>query len=364
MLQTRSRHYPFIISNFYTAETGSAMVFVMVLSFIAMIMISSFFFTSRYTIKKGGNRRIKVDVLNIAEAGKEEALAVLRNRSFNPWANQDTVLFSDKAFSSGTYTVRCLANSGIDTIHIISTGVIGSDSITIDVIASMHDPDSWRKWVKGAITARTAVDLLGNIEVDGRDYDTTGGPTGTLHSPVGGIYGVSSGGAVNAGGSSEIGGQTTAPTAPKIAGVTVEEYIDTTGYPTTPEEVLGLPPGALDIYKTSSCPSSSFHGIVYTDKACDFAGGILICHNNTGTASLENYHGNFKGLIIADEDKHINGGATILGAIIFLGKTTGGNCIGNGGAVIHYSSKMLDNVTSTLTGTIRRKVTVVSWSER
>jgi hypothetical protein len=345
-----------------SSETGAAIIFVLVLSVIAMIVISSFFFTSRYTIKKGGNRREKIDVLNIAEAGKEEALAMLRSKAFNPAANQNRLLFSNEPFSAGTYSVSCSSNVTLDTVYISSTGTVGPSSITIDVVASIA-PAPWRKWIRGALTARTAVDLLGNIEIDGRDYDTTGA-TGLLLSPVGGIFGVSSGGAVNQGGSSDVGGHTTAPTNTKLTGVTVQENIDTTGYPTTPEEVLGLPPGALDAYKTSSCPPSGYKGIIYTDKACEFAGGIYICHNSSGTASLGNYHGNFKGLIIADMDSHINGGATILGAIIFLGKSTGGNCIGNGGATIHYSSQMLNEVTSALGASSRRTVTVLSWSER
>lgn len=345
---------------------GSSLIFVVSLAIILNIVFATVYMTISTTQKKTGVKRLNTSSVLLAEAGKEKLCADLRNSTISLIPNQRKQIYTNYSLGKGSFSVSCSTNSTVDTVYMTSTGSDGLSSVTIDVIANIEpDAVAWKKWIRGAITARTAVDLLGNIEVDGRDYDTTGGLTGTLLTPVSGTYGVSSGDLVNAGGSSQIGGQTTAPTSPKIQGVTVNQNIDLTGYPTTPEEVLGLAPGALDKYKTSICPPSNYYGIVYTDKSCEFAGGILICHNAAGTASLGNYHGNFKGLIIADEDKHINGGATVLGAVIFLGKSAGGNCIGNGGATIHYSSRMLEKTVNSLLGLGgKRNVTVISWSER
>ncbi len=342
-------------------ESGTAILFVIVLAVIGSIVISSAFFSSRITIKASGVRREKVAVVNIAEAGKEHVLGSLRNRDFNPVASQDTMIYTNKPFGSGAYSVRCITNAGNDTIRIISTGKCGDDSIKIEVIATLA-PDAWRRWINGAVTSRNNVSTLGSIEVDGRDYDTTS-VFGTLLGTRG-VYGVCAGGTVTAGGSSKIGGNTTAPQQPALPEVTVQENIDTVGYPQTPEEVLGLPAGALDSYKVTTCPSSSFFGIVYSDNPCDFAGGIMICHNASGTASLGNYHGHFKGIIITDEVNHFNGGSSVLGAVFFLGKTVGGNCDGNGGSRIRYSSRMLNKVMNQyLSPAGSRNVTVVSWRE-
>lgn len=359
-------HKKMVLSRYFRTlsnDTGSTMLFVIVIGFISTILIASFLLTSNQTTKLSGGRRNNVDVLNIAEAGKETTLALLRNRTFIPRDGQDTIIFNNEAFSAGTFTVRCSTNLNIDSIYITSTGSLNSASITIKIIAKI-DPDPWMRWVEGAITARIDVKLLGNIVADGRDYDTTGGLLGMLLTPWRGTFGVSSCGIVNADAASLVGGNTTAPTSPKLPNITVNENMSTTGYPTTPEEVLGLPAGSLDKYKTTTCPASDYYGIVYTEESCNFAGGIYICHNSTGTASLNNYNGNFKGLIIADEDKHINGGASVLGAVVFLGKNAGGNCIGNGGADIHYSSRMLNKVAKDLLPPPgRRTVTVVSWHE-
>ena len=50
--------------------------------------------------------------------------------------------------------------------------------------------------------------------------------------------------------------------------------------------------------------------------------------------------------------------------VFFIGKAAGGNCIGNGGATIHYSSKMLNKVAETCLPALGpRTVTVLSWRE-
>ena len=343
------------------------MLFVLVLAVICTLVIGAVSLTSRFTVKQSGMRRTDVAIISIAEAANEDGLSKIRSRAFTPEAGVRKNIVSVSNFGEGSYTVSCSANVAIDTIYLYATGTIGTRSKTIEVIAKV-EPEPWRRWLKGAVTARTAVSTLGDIEIDGRDYDTTGGYEGTLMTPWRGTYGISSAGTVSVGGSSTVGGNSTAPQQPALPGVTVRENMDITGYPTTPEEVLGLPAGSLDAYKISDCPPSSVSGIVYSEaKECktDPTGeGILILHNSSGDASLKNYHGNFKGIIIMDQVKHVNAGATVLGAVIMLGTDVLGNCFGNGGAKIHYSSKMLNKVAETcLPAPGPRTVTVLTWRE-
>jgi hypothetical protein len=340
---------------------GGTLVAVMVIAVIAAMILQSLAYSTRSTLKASGKHLSKVSSINIAEAGKERVFAELRQRTLNLPCNRMITVYSNESFGSGAYTVRCSTTAAIDTAIIYSIGIKGSDTAKIEVVAYVQ-PDSWQRWLKGAVTARTNVSTLGSIEIDGRDYDTSsifGTPLGT-----GGLVGVAAGGVISVGGASKIGGNNTIPQQPGIPGVTVQEHIDTTGYPQSPEEVLGIPLDTLEAHKWTTSPPSNYVGLVYAETPYDFAGGILIVHNASGTASLGNYHNHFKGLIIADEVKHFNGGSSVLGAIFMLGKTSGGNCFGNGAAKIHYSSKMLTKVMQFLPPPPgRRTVNAISWRE-
>ena len=342
------------------------MLFVIVISIIATVIIGSVFLTSRYTIKKGSKRREIVDALNIAEAGKEKILACLRNRDLRPRPGQtDSTVYSNHPFSNGSYTVSYSTNARNDTITIISIGKTDEDSAVIKVIALLTT-FNWKGWIKGAVTSPNEISSLGNIVIDGRDHDTTGALDAL--SPFS-TYGVSSGGTVSAGGSSLMGGGTTPPQDTAVDGLNVEMNADTTGFPRTPEEVLGLPPGTLDSLASSTCPTPPFSGITYVTKGCnDYTGsGVLICHNTDGDASLGNFHAydTFKGLIIADENSHFNDSGFVIGAVIMLGREVGGNTFGNGDLKILYSSLMIEQAIKEAYDEINRRwaIPVVSWRQ-
>ncbi len=318
-------------------DSGSTLIVVIIIAVISGVILQILFFSSRNTLKSSGRHLSKVTSLNIAEAGKERILGELRSRKIKPIPGQTSTVYTNSPFGSGSYTVRYSTNVRNDTICIVSMGRTDKDTVEIEIIALLT-PFTWRNWVKGAVTARTTVISSGGIVIDGRDHDTTG----TLLA-TGGTFGVSSGDSVDTDGKAKIGGGSTAPQQVTIEDVTVDSHIDTTGYPRTPEEVLGLPPGSLDGFK-KTCSATPFRGITYLESNCNnYTGsGILICHNSTGTASLENYNGDFKGLIIADADKHVNNNANALGAVVMLGTFVGGNVFGNGNANIFYSSLMVE----------------------
>jgi hypothetical protein len=337
------------------------MVFALALVMIGSMTMATLLMTNRYTSKSSKRRKEKIDALCIAEAGKEQALAKLRTGEIEPSANTRVDIFSNEPFGTGHYSVSCTTNTTNDTVLINSTGVTGTNAIRLEVTASMKAAPGGKNWLQAAVTARTDVSTVGTIQIDGRDYDTTsffGSLLGT-----GGVVGVAAGGTVSPDAASGIGGNSTPPQSTTIAGETVVENIDTTGYPQTPEEVLDLPAGALDAYKCATCPPSDFFGIVYSETPCDFRGGILIVHNEDGDASLGNYHQHFMGIIIADEVHHFNGGSSVLGSIFMLGREAGGNSFGNGTARIRYSSRMIAKVFNTLLPPSDLEVDVVSWRE-
>lgn len=340
-------------------QRGSALVAVLALAIILNLTLLAVYFATRDTSKKSGKRRSAVAALNIAEAGKERVLANIRNRDLVPPETLKITPYIDEPFGTGSFTVSCSTDLWLDTLFLTSIGVAENDTAQLEVIAVLEKP--WKNWLRGAVTSRNPVNTLGDIIIDGRDHDTSGNVLGT-----GGTYGVSSGGSVVTGSAaSTIGGGTTAPQNTVVDSLTVIENMDTTGYPQTPEEFLGLPPGYLDSHLLSSCPSTPLSGITYIDGKCnDYTGsGILICHNSSGTANLGNFKGNFKGLILVDEDKHFNGNDTIIGAVVLLGKKNGGNALGNGTTHILYSSEMLEIVANLIPPTGRRGVTVISWKQ-
>jgi hypothetical protein len=350
-----------------SCERGSAMVFVLVLAVILNIVIVSVSFSSRYTTKKGAERRSKVSALNIAEAGKERFYAHLLREGFEPQPGMQTV-YSNESFGNGAYTVRCSLPTGSpdDTMTIWADGIIGSSICRIEVLAVRQKGiplTGIGALVNGAVTSRAAVTLSGTITVDGRDFDTLGTLAGT------GVFGVYTCMTLIRQGNATIGGNGTAPlrgvnTTVAFQNASIEPYLS------SPEAFLGLPPGGLDAFKVRAADVTyPIKGIVYVEG--DFqpnfntgppSRGILIVSNSTRTAEMRlNGNGQFQGLIICDVMNRINGTADVLGGIVTLGTVTGSQ-FGNGTATIRYSSQVLDNLAAICTN-IPWTIKEVAWRE-
>ncbi len=233
----------------------------------------------------------------------------------------------------------------------------------------------------GAIVSDDPLDFSGNVTVDGRDWNMDN--TAVVGD---GVVAAVSGGAINVGGSSSLGGNGSPPPGNGAAPGSLDGNHDwsTDGldndmdgttdqpgetYPTDPDQALGLPPGTLKqaaidtgTYFTSQVAYMAalalnggrmFSGkIVYCDyvPAPPFELGtglntepsLLVVHNATSNAVMQNVHGDFKGMILADKIEHINAGTTILGMIQAWGQF--GNVFGNGNSTIRFSSETLSNL--------------------
>jgi hypothetical protein len=307
-----------------------------------------------------------VSAFNIAEAGKEHALAKFRSGLVVPVAGSGHILFSNQPFDHGSYTVTYAANAARDTIRIRSTGTIGTHTSIIDVtckISFMRTPIDPQ--IDAAVTALSEVTVTGNISIDGRDWN----PTGDTLIDSTGVWGVKSSHGVNVDGSSRIGGKGFAPTKAVTSDI-VKENAPAAGYPTNPEEALGLPAGMLDPYKTTSLPSFPFHGIVYYTPTGSFncpkfkgSTGIFICHNASRTATMKNIDGDFTGLIISDRIDHVNANASIIGAVRTLSPSAGTNAFGNGNATIKYSSRVIADLINSFSFVTDTTYEVVSWKQ-
>lgn len=327
------------MSTFWKNEKGMVLIWVYFLIVILMVTSGATFGLSFRESKIIAIEQDRNKAFYLAEAAVDQKLQEVRA------GNTSSVSAS---FGDGSYTASYDAN----TKKITAAGTVnGAASTLIAVVAKTMPPG-----VKGAISAVGAVTFSGNINVDGRDYTSSGILTGST-----GTYGASSGSTVTQSGSSTIGGNGIAPADPANP-ATIEQN---SGYSyTSPESVLGLSAGSLDSYKTSTPPSLPMSGIVYYTGnewiAPNFgtssapSTGILIVHNTAGTALLKNVHGWFKGLIITDDLVHINGDATIIGGVV-LQKSTG-NTVGNGDADVLYSSSVLKDLPAS-------NYEIVSWED-
>lgn len=352
-------------------EKGSALLGVIIIGIVIALLSMVTIGSTRNSIHRVSRRRNIVSVFNIAEAGKEHALMLIRNDSITLASGSGISVFSDYPFETGRYSVAYDANAAIDTLWLSSTGTQAGQSARIDVICVFNPVyDTINPSIEAAVTTLSEITTGGDCNIDGRDWDPD------LDSVVdtSGLVGVKTCSSLTQQGSSTIGGNGYAPANPAEIG-SYETLASSVGYPTTPEEVLGLPVGALDSYKRTTFPPIPFYNqIVYIDATdmhnhefnCpDLQGssGILIVHTDGREGSIKNLNGDFNGLIISDRVNHINSNTDIYGAVVTLSPESGTNAFGNGGANIRYSSKIISQVMDSCVVVIDTTVDVVSWRQ-
>ncbi len=343
---------------------GAAMVAVLAMVLVLNIALIAFFFSVNHTRKKSGIRKSKSTVLSIAEAGKEHLYGQVRWGLFKPEPDSNVQAFSDVAFQNGSFSVSCSSNAKIDTIWVKSEGKNGTLTSTINVTAALS-PDITIPFppVRGAVTALSGITVKGNIELDGRDHDTSGNLIGN------GIFGLSTCGLMSLEGSATVGGYGVVP-VDKNNLATVEDQVaeqntSVSSIFDSPEAFLGLPDGSLEPFKTSTLttPFSSLVyftqdvGPVHFGNSC----GILIVHNQNSDAELQITGGLFKGLIICDRMAKISGNAQIIGAVVSLSAAEV-STFGTGTAIIQYSRGVLEKLNEYCRN-INKNVAEIAWHE-
>lgn len=118
-------------------QNGSALLTVLVIGILGIIVSSIVFKSTQQTIKHSGNRRVDVILLNIAEAGKEDALASLKSGKIEPIANQKIEVTHNPKFNGGEYTVSCSSSLNIDTIWLTSVAMYAGKQKSIEAVYSV-----------------------------------------------------------------------------------------------------------------------------------------------------------------------------------------------------------------------------------
>ncbi len=344
---------------------GSTLIFVVSLAIILNIVFLSIYYSVGRTQKASGTKRVQTSALTLAEAGKEKLYGEITQLIYKPTANTRTNIYTNYAFGNGSFSVNCSSNVTLDTVWIESSGKENLSQAKISVVASITpDVTINAPAIRGAVMARSSILINGNINVDGRDHDTTGAVIDS------GVYGVSTCNLLYLSGSSSVGGNGIAPVDKNNIGP-VQTLVSEQNAPVlplfqSPEAFLGLPAGALDKYVAPSL-TTPMKGIVYLKNSYvgpvhfDSSYGILIVHNSARNAELQITDGFFKGVIITDLMAKINGDATVLGAVITLNDGEM-STFGIGSADIFYSSYVLNNLAKYCLN-IKKKVKEVSWKE-
>lgn len=301
---------------------------------------------------------------------------------------------------------------GGNLYRLISVGTVPRAALGTQVLAELIPSLGLSFPARAAITANGPVTTRGNIEIDGRNWDSSGA---TVVGP--GVFGISSSQGINNTGSSSVGGNGIAPLDPPDPasleenaswadgidddgdGMVDEEAFDgidndgdgaidedTNDYPSSPDVFFKLSEGTLKsaaqaagtYFATESALNAwiAANGgqipggvLVFIDfqtwQPADFGNqfndppSVIIHHRPAGDALIKNLHGAFKGLLITDFVEHINGDSSILGSLMSFSDEAYGNAYGNGNAEVRYSSSVLGSLPPVFPTT---QVRVLSWS--
>jgi hypothetical protein len=358
-------------TNLKHNQDGFILFSLLIIGMLIIVLAMNTSVGMQNSMRTAGTHRIKENVFNIAEAGKEHALSLFRMDSVAMNPNQDWELISNRQFSSGSYTVRCITNSAMDTLLLRSTGAANNQSAGVEIKCHRYTmPLKTSYNFPAAVCSKSNITDAGTILIDGNDYDTN---TEAIRSGGNNVFGIATCGTYVGKGTADVCGNGCVynKKTPCPEGTVIKTSCNPTVFPKTPEEVLGLPAGALDAFKTASPPSSIFHGIVYVTGPGEISpdlgdcSGIFIYHDSTYNSILKNINynkGMFKGVIICDNISKINGKAAIMGAVVTLSSTPEGNAFGNGTANIYYSSQVINNLPKYYPK-LKPQVEIISWKE-
>jgi hypothetical protein len=297
-------------------------------------------------------------------------------------------------YSNGAYHILVKDNAD-DTDPSRSPLVDADDKVVVVVTATLRDGTQRRiestifyNYQPLAMTGLAAIltnsdtDVTGNITVDGRDWDINGSAV-----VGGGVYGVMSSASITTGGSSGVGGNGLPPLPRGAAPGSLDpNHSFPTGYPPGPDAAVNARTGTLKsmaqasgTYFTTQAAYDHYIAlnggvvpggqVIYLEattsppfnlgRSMNNQPSIIVVHNSTSTASIKNVHGDFKGVLFADQIDHVNAGTNILGMIQTFSDVPYGNALGNGNSTVKFSSAVLRNLPSSGPGAC----TMLDWKK-
>jgi hypothetical protein len=389
-------------------ERGMALAMALLVSIVIFGITGSYFMLSIGGYQNSTCELACVQVRRAAEDGLNLSIAELKSQ-VDPGADGIGNLVTTRP-DGCTLTVTAQRTSpSLFAIH--SVAVLTRARYGADVVAEIFPSQQINFAPKAAISTRGPVITTGGITIDGRDWNFAGS---AVVGP--GTWGILSTGSIANTGSSTVGGNGIAPSRPPQPGTQLGGYSwadginqdgdpgideeawdgvdndndglideDTNSYPINPDVACHLPTDTLR-------QSAIWYGTYYTSPAqiqaaivangnrlpsgavifCDFPTwdpvdfgstyndqpSIFVHHNASGTATMKNVHGKFKGLMLMDTLDHLNANVILLGAVMSFAPANATNALGNGTAFIRFSSAAIANLP--LVGAL--KVRIRSWN--
>ena len=268
-----------------------------------------------------------------------------------------------------TYQTQDMFFEGEDLVQISVSAKYNGVSKSVTAFSRVFDFNNMPPPIplKAAITTNGPTETNGDMIVDGRDHDISGGLI-----PVNGTLGIWSASSFAQSGSSEIGGTVSSvdyvPSKPANPLTVEQNQTWPDGIPDTPDKVMG---GITEGYPEGTLKNAAIQGFgggQYVDDPADLkyplkgityvelpsgsewkearveGEGILIVHNSATNAILKNTDENYeyKGLVIVDDLVHVH--SKITGSVFVLTKSpSSGNVLGNGKGKVLYSNESLAN---------------------
>ncbi|MBN1981719.1 MAG: hypothetical protein JW795_09315 [Chitinivibrionales bacterium] len=120
-------------------SSGSAILFVLLIGLVVLLGSMTTLISSKHTNKVTEERKSNVTAFNIAEAGSQNALAMLRSFRAFPKKNATIPLLNQQPFSGGSYSVECQANAKADTVWLTSVGDFNGQSKQLKLMCEVGD---------------------------------------------------------------------------------------------------------------------------------------------------------------------------------------------------------------------------------
>ncbi len=246
-----------------------------------------------------------------------------------------------------------------DIATINSTATYRGSTSTIEVGVKRNKPGFGG--VLGGVTSNGPIAVNGTLDIDGREHDLSCNLIGGV-----GVPGVYTNSTFSQGGNGDVGGYASGadyplsnPGDPAVITQNGQDAFD------TPDGALGIDEGTLKYLAQSGIAGSQYvtdptnlvlplQGITYVElpdgdvwqSANDLTNGsgVLVVHNETTNAVLENTNGGtFTGLVITDDIVHLHN--EIIGALVTLtANPSSGNVLGNGTGSVCYSSQAFKGI--------------------
>ncbi len=314
---------------------------------------------TRIDLKISGNHKNHTKAFWTAEAAIEYARITYVSSTLDD-GNVFTWDSSGLLYPSATGLVT-ITPDGVDpdVALISSTATYRDSTSTIEVGVKRNKPGF--QGILGGVTSNGPIAVNGTLEIDGREHDINCNLIGGAGVP--GIYTNST---FDQSGNGEVGGHESGtdyvPSNPGDPAVITENGTDAFS---TPDGTLGLEEGILKYLAQSGIAGSQYvtdpdnltlplQGITYVElpsgavwqsaNMLTDGSGILVVHNSTTDAVLENTNGGtFTGLVITDDIVHLHN--QIIGALVTLtANPSSGNVLGNGTGSVCYSSQVFNGI--------------------